>query len=140
MASIMLRLAAGVSLIGAGGCATIIEGTSQMITFETSPPEAVCSITREGVELATSTPENRVIKFDKSWKDMVISCSAPGHETKQVAIVGSLSNMTVMSFFLVDFGIVDAISGAARKYPEKITVILPKVAVPPKPTTVSRLR
>jgi hypothetical protein len=41
-------------------------------------------------------------------------------------MASALSPYTVGSFLLVDFGIVDSLSGAWMKYPTKITVLLSK--------------
>jgi len=115
------------------GCATIVEGTSQSITVDVYPPTGNCIVSRQGEQLGISTPEKRVVSISKSQHDLQFSCSAPGYQSKTEALSSNMAAATVASFFLLDFGIVDAASGAWKKYPERITVVLqplPPTAAP----------
>lgn len=110
-----------------GGCATIVEGTTQNILVEVVPPTGTCVLSRKGEVLGASTPDRRVVNVSKSMNDISFSCSAPGHESKEEVLSSSLSTATVASFFLLDFGLVDAATGAWKKYPERLTVVLQPV-------------
>jgi hypothetical protein len=107
-----------------GACATIIEGTTQTITVDVAPPTGSCVVSRQGEELGISTPEKRAVTISKSQHTLQFACSAPGYMPKTDTLESSLAAATVASFFLLDFGIVDAASGAWKKYPERVTVIL----------------
>jgi hypothetical protein len=119
------------------GCATIVEGTTQTITVDVSPPTGTCIISRQGEQLGISTPDRRAVVISKSQHDLEFACSAQGYQAKTQTLSSTLSAATVASFFLLDLGIVDAATGAWKKYPERVGIILepepapPKVAVPP---------
>jgi hypothetical protein len=116
-----------------GGCATIVEGTSQSISVDVSPSTGTCIVSRQGEQLGISTPEKRVVSISKSQHDLQFSCSAPGYQGKTETLSSNMAAATVVSFFLLDLGIVDAASGAWKKYPERITVVLepsPPTAAP----------
>jgi hypothetical protein len=60
--------------------------------------------------------------------DINFQCSAPGYQPKDELLTSALSPATVASFFLLDLGIVDAATGAWKKYPERLTVVLQPIA------------
>lgn len=119
-----------------GGCATIVEGTTQTITVDVYPPTGTCIVSRQGEQLGISTPEKRAVPVPKSQHDLQFSCSAPGHQGKTETLSSNVAAATVVSFFMLDFGIVDAATGAWKKYPERITVVLQPLSSPP--TTAPR--
>jgi hypothetical protein len=107
-----------------GGCATITEGTTQNILVEVVPSTGTCVLSRKGETLGASTPDHRVVTVSKSMNDINFSCTAPGYRPKEELLSSALSTATVASFFLLDLGIVDAATGAWKKYPERLTVVL----------------
>ncbi len=108
------------------GCATIVEGVNQTIIVDVVPPNGVCEVSRQGERLGVSTPERRAIPISKSQFDLVFYCTAPGHISKTETLSSAMAAATVVSFFLLDFGIIDAATGAWKKYPERAVVILTK--------------
>jgi hypothetical protein len=121
-----------------GGCATITEGTTQSILVEVSPDTGTCVLSRKGETIGASTPGQRVVTVSKESADIRFQCSAEGYQPKDDVLSSSLSAATVASFFLLDFGIVDAATGAWKKYPERITIVLqplPKPIPAPSPTS-----
>jgi len=106
------------------GCATIVEGASQTITVDVVPSNGVCEVHRQGELLGVSTPEKRVVTVSKSQHDLMFTCTAPGYRPKTESLSSVMSGMTVASFFLLDLGIVDAATGAWKKYPPKVVVVL----------------
>lgn len=119
------------------GCATITEGTTQNILVEVSPDTGSCTMIRKGETIGSSMPGYRVVNVSKSMNDIEFKCSAPGYQDKDDVLTSTTSNATVVSFFLLDFGIVDAATGAWKKYPERLTVVLQPLA---KPGTSPKLR
>jgi hypothetical protein len=113
-----------------GGCATIVEGTTQSIRVEVVPDNGSCDVMRDGEMIGRSVPGQRDVPVSKSYYDLVFSCSAPGYEPKSENLASALSPYTVASALLFDFGIVDNISGASMRYPTKVTVILQKTSSP----------
>lgn len=128
--------------LAVAACAMIVEGTTQSITIEVSPPTGTCVVSRQGEQLGISTPEKRVIVISKSQHNLEFSCSAPDFQSKTETLSSNMAAATVASFFLLDLGIVDAATGAWKKYPKRITVVLqpmPKPAVaPPQPKIKKR--
>lgn len=116
--------------IAVAGCATIVEGTTQSVTVDVSPPTGTCVISRQGEQLGISTPDRRVVVLSKSQHNLEFSCTAPGYQAKTEALSSNMAAATVVSFFLLDLGIVDAATGAWKKYPERITVVLQPLAAP----------
>jgi hypothetical protein len=106
------------------GCATIVESPFQTVRVDVHPTNGICIISRDGNQLAVSTPDNRMVRLGKAFTGVELHCSAPGHVDTVEKLPTSLSPYTVASFLLVDFGIVDAVSGAAWRYPERVTVLL----------------
>ena len=120
----MLRISACLAGAIFAGCATIVEGTNQTITVDVVPSNGTCDVSRQGERLGVSTPENRGLSVSKSQYDLQFTCSAPGYQTKTESMTSALAAATVVSFFVLDFGIVDAATGAWKKYPDKVTVVL----------------
>ena len=117
-------LAAALAVGSLAGCASIVEGTTQVITVDVVPPTGTCIVTREGEQLGISTPEKRAVTVSKSKNNLSFDCSAPGYQPKTQVLSSDLAAATVASFFLLDLGIVDAATGAWKKYPSNVTVVL----------------
>ncbi len=112
-----------------------MEGYEQSLIIEVVPSTGTCILTRGSETLGASVPGNRVVKVSKSKDDIMFNCSAPGYESRTEVLSSSLSPYTVASFFLLDFGIVDATTGAWKKYPERMTVVMqPAPQAPPPPS------
>jgi hypothetical protein len=113
------------------GCATVTQGTSQMLTFSIEPQEAQCALTRadDGV-LGVVTPNRNVITVSKDRDDIVASCKAPGYKAATRRIVSSASGSGIASVFLIDFGIADLATGAFWKYPESHDIALEREEAP----------
>ena len=123
---------ATVSLIS---CASIVEGTTQTIAVNVIPQTGTRVVMRGGEQLGVSTPEKRSVTKSKSKDNLSFACSAMGYQPKTEALGPDLSAATVARFFLLDFGIVDAATGAWKKYPAQVTVqLLPQPAPSPVPS------
>lgn len=107
-------------------CASIVEGVSQTITVDVVPPTGRCEVTRQGAVLGVSTPERRAVTVSKSQHDLVFNCTAPGYLPKTETLTSAMAAATVVSFFMLDLGIIDAATGAWMKYPSRVTIALVK--------------
>jgi hypothetical protein len=76
--------------------------------------------------LSTRRPHRRGVKVEGRHNIRVFGWS---YEQMEV-LSSSPSPYTVASFLLVDFGIVDATTGAWMKYPERLTIVLEPNATP----------
>lgn len=127
----MFRLIAIAPLLLASGCASIVSGTTQEITFNSSPPGATCDIMRSDANLQkVTTPSVTIIK--KTKYDLQVTCSKPGYVTTSVV---DKSGVEPWIFGNLIFGgiigiIIDASNGAQNKYDTPVLVQLPPAPVP----------
>jgi hypothetical protein len=122
----MYRLLLVACLAGLGGCATIIDGTTQKITLNTNPPGADCAINRDGSKIAeiTSTPGS--VKIEKTKRDITVSCSKPGFETATYFNKSGL-NSDVFGNLIIGGPIgliVDTSTGADNQYEGAVNVTM----------------
>jgi hypothetical protein len=111
-------LAAAALLLG--GCAAILEGQTQTMTFDVLPREAVCAAARNGHALGTVTAEAPTITLRKEEAPVLASCSAPGYRDQIVTIHPDLSPLGVLT------APVDYPAGTIFRYPERVVVTLRK--------------
>ena len=112
-----------------GGCATIVEGTDQVVLFDSKPSGAKCSISRVGDGLLYPefvTPTSLSIGKDKD--QLIITCEKEGYEK---AIIYTDSNFAGWTLGNLVFGGVigigvDAASGALNEYPSNVVIPLTK--------------
>ena len=124
-------LAAGfvLGLLSVGGCATVLDGTSQSMRINSSPRSAVCEAARQGEVLGSTSASSPVLQLTKSRHDILLTCSAPGYETASAVIPSSASSNGVASIFVFDLGITDYVTGALNKYPSAASVTLKPIEV-----------
>ena len=109
-----------------GACATIVEGTDQTVTVITDPPDAVCTLTREGQVVAVANPTPATVSLDKSQGNISITCEKSGYFNGASALSSEFKAMTFGNIIfggIIGVG-VDAASGAMHEYPESVTVVL----------------
>jgi len=114
-----------VASLAVTGCATVVQGTTQLLSFNIEPREARCVLSRvDDGELGTVSGTSRTITVTKDKDDIVVSCAAPGYLSKTTRLMSAASGGGVTSVFLIDFGITDLATGAFWKYPESHSVSL----------------
>jgi hypothetical protein len=108
------------------GCASISHGTTQQIAVTTEPPGATCTLSRQGLSIATvaQTPGIALIQRDK--RDILASCSKPGYQT---AIRTLHSGVADSSFGNILVGgligvAIDSANGADNEYPASVVIPL----------------
>jgi hypothetical protein len=115
------------ALVGAvalAGCASITQGTSQILSFKIEPKEAVCVLTRvDDGELGSVSATSNTIQVSKDKDDIVIQCKAPGYQPKTSRLVSKATTAGVTGV-LLDFGITDMITGAMYAYPADVSVVM----------------
>ena len=109
------------------GCASVIEGTSQIITVNTNPSGADCSLNRnpEGViGRVTGTPSGVTIR--KTKYDITIKCNKPGYQEATYLNHSGAAGATFGNIVLGG-GIgwaVDSASGSDNKYDSPVNITL----------------
>lgn len=119
---------------GLAACSSL----SQHLFVETMPPDAECTLARDGkvVGEVASTPGGMVIS--KSKKDIVMVCRKRGYEDIRV-VVPSHQRKATFENVAATGGvgwIIDSQLGANDEYSDRITVTLKPLKAPPKPPPV----
>ncbi len=66
-------------LVLLGGCATVVEGTIQVVTIDSDPQGAQCRLSREGRVIGqVATPG--AVRVDKSSNPITVLCNKDGYE------------------------------------------------------------
>ena len=106
------------------GCASITQGTSQILSFSIDPVEAVCTVNNEsGGQVGAVSGKINMLQVDKDNSDLLLNCSAKGYKSKITRIKSSTQTAGVIGV-TIDFGITDMLTGAMWKYPEHTTIVL----------------
>lgn len=104
-------------------CASIIEGTDQVVGFQVSPNTATCSVTQKGELLGTLKNGGGQLDVPKSHTDLTVDCQAPGHERQVVKLESSPSGWGIAGC-LIDLCITDYSTGALNSYDEDVSIAL----------------
>lgn len=123
-----------------GGCATVTTSPSQDVTVLTVPAGASCDLLRGGtLPVGTIVPTPGALRIGKSAKPTFIRCRLAEHADAEGVLEPSFQPLTLGNLLigglvgiLVDIG-----TGAAARYPDAVTLILPRLdgrpIVPPVP-------
>lgn len=105
-------------------CASITQGTKQVISFQVDPLETICDISgKDGLTLGTISSRSNLLQVSKGATDLIVSCSALGYESKVTRVVSSTQTAGVLGV-AIDFGITDMITGAMWQYPNYVPIVL----------------
>jgi hypothetical protein len=108
------------------GCASITQGTTQVISFSIDPSETKCTvINKDGATLGTVSGKSNLLQVSKGSGDLIANCSADGYEPKTTRIVSSTQTAGVIGV-AIDFGITDMLTGAMWKYPDHVSIVMDK--------------
>jgi len=112
-------------LMALGGCSSVIEGTSQTLSFESNPPGAECALERNGVAIGNvKTPGGIVVQ--KTKHNIRVTCRKDGFEDATAHLKSEVAGATFGNIILGG-GIgwaIDSASGADNKYQSITTVTL----------------
>lgn len=109
-------------------CASVVEGRSQQIQVNTSPPGATCTLSREGFPIGSISPTPGTIYVEKTKHDIMIGCEKKGYENatyfnKSGAAGATFGNIILGG--LVGWGI-DSATGSDNKYDSPVNLSLSK--------------
>lgn len=124
-----LRLLPTLALAGLAvlpSCATLSEGSAQNIHIETDPADARCELTRDGAMVTRIPSTPATISLYRDSGDLRLTCRKDGYLDATLDSASAFQDMVLGNIL---FGgligvLVDAGSGATRKYPESITLTL----------------
>jgi len=127
----MRRIFVLLAVLALSACSTITTGTTQSIFIDTPETQgASCKLTdsKQGTWDLSSSPGSVLVR--KGDGPMNIVCNKEGYKQAVVQIDEDLQGATLGNIIVgggVGF-LVDAMSGAAQKYPEKVTVWMEPVS------------
>ena len=106
------------------GCATLIEGSTQRVSFKTVGAEdAYCDVQIGDSKYTYAVRPPRAIWIQKSADPMFISCTAPGNRTKNMTVESGVAGSAVLNGMTAGATLaVDATSGALYKYPDEVVI------------------
>ena len=123
---------ASIALLGTAlsSCASILDGTSQEITVNTSPSDASCVFYREGVAIGTVPNTPGILNVKRRKYDIEIKCDKPGyiqatyrnHSGTSAMIAGNIAADILLTGGLSS--IVDSASGADNRYDPVVNLTL----------------
>lgn len=120
-------LMAAVTLSGIlSACSSIVEGTSQTISVNTTPPGADCKIHRNGAVIAQASPTPAGVTIQKTKHNLNVICEKPGYQKTEYAVKSDVAGATVGNIILGG-GIgwaIDSASGADNKYQDVLNIAL----------------
>lgn len=121
-----LRVLALPLLLCGGGCASIVEGTTQTVTVRTEPAGALCELRRGGTTLAVANPTPTSVTLSKSKDNVSVECSKQGYDSAAGSLSSDFQGMTFGNILFGGFvGLaIDASTGAMHEYPPEVTVML----------------
>lgn len=111
-------------LFTTAGCASITQGTSQILSFSIDPIETTCTVSNEsGGQIGAVSGKINMLQVDKDNSDLLVNCRAKGYKQKVTRIKSSTQTAGVIGV-TIDLGITDMLTGAMWKYPEHTTIVL----------------
>lgn len=116
----------------APSCATVTQGTDQTVTVATSPNGAECGLERAGVRIATIAATPGPVSLKKSAEAVIVTCELDGYEPAKATLRSEFEGATLGNVLLggIVGVMIDASSGAANKYPERISLTLHPIQFP----------
>ena len=111
------------------GCSTITTGTSQSILIDTTPTGAICRFSRSDREIGVVNPTPGMFLVQKSGEPLTVICTKSGYYPNTGILRANFEPMALGNILLggIIGIIVDAASGADRRYDAALRVTLKKV-------------
>jgi len=119
-------MAAIAVMVGLGGCASVISGTSQTLTLDTVPSGADCSLSKKGLVIGRVNPTPGAVYVQRTRDDITVECKKDGYQTGTFINRSGLEAATLGNVILGGLVgvVVDAASGANNKYDERMLITL----------------
>lgn len=109
-----------------GGCASAVDGMTQVIEIDTYPSGGRCELVRDGRVIGIVDPTPYDYRVDKDRDDIVIACVKPGHQVGKVRLVSRFTGVTAGNTIIggIEGAVFDLLSGANNNYPTRAEIIL----------------
>ena len=126
-----LGLGAMLAFAGLTGCASIVNGTNQVVSVETRAPGgnvsgASCKLQNDKGVYYVTTPGT--ITVHRAYGDMVVTCDKPGLPTTTASFKSSAKGVLAGNILFGGVGAigagVDIASGAAYDYPVVLQIMM----------------
>jgi len=112
--------AAFIAIIALAGCATISEGTTQIVNVDTpGVANTQCVLSRANALPRTVTPPEQV-SITRANVVLTVECKKEGYEVSSVEVQPSKDELTIFQFPIGY--LVDGVSGARYTYPKTINI------------------
>lgn len=124
--------ALAVAAASLGGCAAIVDGTSQDINIASEPPGANCEMTRHHDTLATIAATPTKVTVSRTKHDIDLTCHLAGYPDATAHLKSGLNKAIVGDVLLTSplAVIIDSSTGADNQYPDSVTVKFDAPTVP----------
>ncbi len=122
----LMAAAAALAVIALSGCASVLDGTSQMMTFNTTPPGAACVLSRKDAVIGQVNPTPGGVLIKKTKDNIKVACTKDGYQETTALIKSEIQGSTWGNIVLGG-GIgwaIDSASGADNHYQDIINVTL----------------
>ena len=119
-------LIAGITIIGLGGCATIVHGTTQTVAINTpGAPGATCTLTSSSIGTQSVTTPG-IVTLAKGSSSVAVRCSKECYNDGSGVLASNVDGIAAgnIVFGGVIGGGVDAATGALNQYAPQVDVIL----------------
>lgn len=119
------RALLGIPALMLVGCATLIEGSQQQVSFETpGATNALCTIQIGPDDYSYTVRPPQTIWIRKGRGDMKITCEAPAHRVVVKTVKAEPTGAALLNIAngAIPGTVVDADSGALYKYPDLISI------------------
>jgi hypothetical protein len=119
----------------ASGCASIFDGTTQLISVNTNPAGARCTFWRNGALIGDIGATPGALRIDKSRQELVIVCDKPGYSPSTYVNRSGLAGMAWANILTGGLAwAYDVSRGADNKYESEVNLSLsPGAMVAPMP-------
>ena len=143
----LCRVGLGTLILGLAACATVVEGTSDLVTVATTPPGATCTVDQNAQRVGAIAVTPSSLKLGKSSRDLTIACTREGYQPVNTTVAAGFTGSTIGNIFAgCVIGLaVDAASGANYRYPADVRLFMtpvnagtPPVVLCPSGVTVRR--
>lgn len=117
-------LVLAVAAANLGGCAAIVDGTSEDISVASTPSGANCEMTRHHDTIATIPSTPAKVTVSRTKHDIDLTCHLAGYTDATAHLKSGLNKAIVGDVLLTSplAVIIDSSSGADNQYPENVAV------------------